>query len=530
MSRWMMDAHEAAAKGADTEEQTDKPKGLQPVSVDAVRKMHERKQAQMQRALDKALPEGASFSLRHAMAQHIQKRIKARKALKPSDLKALAKSGEAAVESATRAIKIPDFNSWQKMRQWFARQGRETNLHEALFNGQDRIYLPLEGARSEEVSGTNMRVTGKLEAMGFTDIDYMAGTCVDDRKNTRKIGRILRKEDKDLFAAFTKDETRAKLDNLMIVLSRNPDDVARMSTNRGWASCMANDGVFWSETLKDIRGGSLIAYAIRDTDPDINDPLARVLVKRYESADRSGGFIMKASKVYGIQIPALKEQVDRFLDQRVNAKQVGRYRLSNRLYRDYEDVDRYQVPSVDLHAREFLRQMRVPLEGGRDGEIIVKGDLNLAGAGLTSLPDLSMVEVEGSFNLTGNKLTSLQGCPRKVGGDFAISGNPLKTMQGAPSQVGGHLIMGHSYGIHGTSQAPEHTLENLDGMPQLIRRDVQAYGSGYGHVSAFETTFRVRRYQGELAEQDRQERARRSDEQTERMVKGGISAMRKAGY
>ncbi|MBQ9271561.1 MAG: hypothetical protein IJ218_04795 [Alphaproteobacteria bacterium] len=53
---------------------------------------------------------------------------------------------------------------------------------------------------------------------------------------------------------------------------------------------------------------------------------------------------------------------------------------------------------------------------------VIKGDLNLSDKGLTKLPDLSKVIVEGSFLCQNNQLTSLQGAPQEVGGDINVDG------------------------------------------------------------------------------------------------------------
>ncbi|MBQ9270858.1 MAG: hypothetical protein IJ218_01145 [Alphaproteobacteria bacterium] len=44
---------------------------------------------------------------------------------------------------------------------------------------------------------------------------------------------------------------------------------------------------------------------------------------------------------------------------------------------------------------------------------VIKGDFDLSDKGLTKLPDLSKVIVEGSFRCHNNQLTSLQGHRKK---------------------------------------------------------------------------------------------------------------------
>ena len=68
---------------------------------------------------------------------------------------------------------------------------------------------------------------------------------------------------------------------------------------------------------------------------------------------------------------------------------------------------------------------------------VIEGDLDLSNKGLTELPDLSEVVVNGDFSCANNKLTSLKGAPKEVGGDFSCAHNQLTSLEGAPKEVGG---------------------------------------------------------------------------------------------
>jgi len=74
--------------------------------------------------------------------------------------------------------------------------------------------------------------------------------------------------------------------------------------------------------------------------------------------------------------------------------------------------------------------------GLRFGE--VRGSFNLSENNFTSLEG-SPQEVEFGFYCRQNLLTSLKGSPRKVGGDFQCGGNDLTSLQGAPEEVGGQF-------------------------------------------------------------------------------------------
>ena len=90
---------------------------------------------------------------------------------------------------------------------------------------------------------------------------------------------------------------------------------------------------------------------------------------------------------------------------------------------------------------------------------VIKGDVDLSDMGLTKLPDLSAVTVNGNFDCIGNRLTSLEGAPKSVGGDFYCEDNQLTSLQGAPRSVGGDFYCSGNQ------------LTSLQGVPQKIGGD-----------------------------------------------------------
>ena len=75
---------------------------------------------------------------------------------------------------------------------------------------------------------------------------------------------------------------------------------------------------------------------------------------------------------------------------------------------------------------------------------VIKGDVDLSDMGLTKLPDLSAVTVNGNFDCVGNRLTSLEGAPKSVGGDFDCFRNRfLISLNGVSQEIGGKFICGN---------------------------------------------------------------------------------------
>ena len=78
-----------------------------------------------------------------------------------------------------------------------------------------------------------------------------------------------------------------------------------------------------------------------------------------------------------------------------------------------------------------------------DLSIDVVGDVNLYSVGLCIIP-VKFGNVSGNFNCGMNKLTSLEGCPVKVGGFFDCSYNKLTSLEGCPTEVGGYFSCGYN--------------------------------------------------------------------------------------
>lgn len=92
-----------------------------------------------------------------------------------------------------------------------------------------------------------------------------------------------------------------------------------------------------------------------------------------------------------------------------------------------------------------------------DGSIDVDGDVVIRfRRNLYQLP-LKFRKVTGNFDISYNKLTSLEGCPNEVGGDFDCSNNELSSLIGSPDLVGVDFVCGHN------------PLTSLTGCPTEVR-------------------------------------------------------------
>ena len=102
----------------------------------------------------------------------------------------------------------------------------------------------------------------------------------------------------------------------------------------------------------------------------------------------------------------------------------------------------------------------------KDFTIYVNGDVNLFKRDLKEFPDyIQFGVVRANFHCGGNKLTSLEGAPEKVGGAFFCSDNQLTSLEGAPEDVGGDF------------GCDNNKLTSLKGAPKYVRGDFYCYNN-----------------------------------------------------
>ena len=120
---------------------------------------------------------------------------------------------------------------------------------------------------------------------------------------------------------------------------------------------------------------------------------------------------------------------------------------------------------------------------------VIKGSVQLGSKGLSQLPDLSKVVVEGHFLCPYNNLTSLKGAPREVGGEFNCSNNHLTSLEGAPREVGGDFNCSHSNltslegvpeEVGGSFDCSRNNLTSLEGAPREVGGVFNGLGNPLG--------------------------------------------------
>lgn len=157
-----------------------------------------------------------------------------------------------------------------------------------------RIYFDYAVERNIRIPDSHVPspIAAFLRENNFELLDYAAGTVKDRHDRVQRLGKVLAKQTQ-LKKLFDNDANRrqivtaAKGDKL-VCLSMHPYDVAGMSTDRGWTSCMnLVDGSNKKYIVKDVKANTLIAYLVNADDTNINKPIMRLLLKKFVNSNGS---------------------------------------------------------------------------------------------------------------------------------------------------------------------------------------------------------------------------------------------------
>ncbi len=246
-----------------------------------------------------------------------------------------------------------------------------------------------------------------------------------------------------------------------VVFSRNPRDIATMSTYRSWASsCMS---VYKEEGFQylpaEIQEGSFVIYATTRDDIYLTKIKARTLGRTYISDKGEGLF--KSFKFYG-NVANILEFSQEIMDNDLNTNQPVFFKghISPKVYFDGWPKEITEF-SKKLSTEEFLKSMNVNYRFNEDGKIIVDGDIDLIkyeGESLEVLKDID--QINGNLTIKNSEvLKSLKGCPENITGTLSIFNNSaLINMRGFPK----------SGNVAKTEIKANPNLVSLKGMPETL--------------------------------------------------------------
>lgn len=258
----------------------------------------------------------------------------------------------------------------------------EPGKYKELFNTfQDkdkngyRIYFPL--AKNTEVTSgkkalASQEIYDYLTNKGYEHWNYLQGLAWKDENGKRKIriSKIL-SDNPVLLKQFETDPKRAnvKKDNLMVVISRHAYDIAAMSTDRGWTSCMDLAKDEGDETnryvMSDVSGGTIVAYVIESNDRNIKHPISRLLIKPFVKVEIEDDdfeqhiyneqILYPENKQYGTNVAGFSEFILDWCNKVNDQQSAGAYCLTGQIYQD--EIDHRQYNKLDQLSDEQLIQL-----------------------------------------------------------------------------------------------------------------------------------------------------------------------------
>lgn len=268
--------------------------------------------------------------------------------------------------------------------------------------GEERVFLNFE----REPISPNADVEAALIDLGFSITDYLGGYAINAQGRVLKIGKILNKkiaeirkalnlgEDpeynkgleeqlrglEDAFSRFNTDPDRTSKGQteLSVVISQDPHDIAQSSFERNWNSCFnLSSGSNVDSVFCEVQTGGLVAYLIDRTDSEINNPLARILIRRFEN--KSGqSYAMPEDSVYGDNIEGFEETVSEWIDGKNQGIKPGFYSRKGGEYSD--TFDEYEIISPkDLDESIKWLKKDIPEEPGFSTWEVSDNDYNTLG-------------------------------------------------------------------------------------------------------------------------------------------------------
>ncbi len=161
---------------------------------------------------------------------------------------------------------------------------------------------------------------------------------------------------------------------LFVVISQNPHDIAKMSYERNWSSCLTlGTGEKHKELFCEVEDGGLIAYIIKQEDKNIEKPYSRIHIRHLQS--KEGKSIAKSeNRYYGIFVPGFFNVVNDFINSHQEIS-LGIYSLKGSKWSDSVEPESIltgkEPPSFD-EIKNLINQ--VP---------IIELVMNISGEGLT---------------------------------------------------------------------------------------------------------------------------------------------------
>jgi len=199
-------------------------------------------------------------------------------------------------------------------------------LHNHIFGeGITRIVIELANFEIEP----NSIIVKHLNNNGYEVEDYAAGLAYrkENEKRKYKIGKLLT-HNSSLIKIFNNDPRRyvKNTKGYKIVISRNPYDIAFMSTRRGWTSCMDLEVKLnkKKEMKYYVDRGAIIAYLVKEDDLEIRNPIARIMINPYFNASEEIVY-MVSKMMYGSGPYSFYQTLEEWIKTINKDRTIGEY-------------------------------------------------------------------------------------------------------------------------------------------------------------------------------------------------------------
>ena len=267
----------------------------------------------------------------------------------------------------------PAYDNYRHRVERIARFRSERPFDTWFKSGEDREYFYL---KHDKMAKNDQEVIDFLKESGYEIVDYRKGLArKPGSKRTAKIGKViarLRKQEEadikkrkslgkvfdikrelksnsrffdDMQRQFSASPYRGSQEDLVVAISQDEHDIAQMSTDRSWNSCMElgvgntqAEGVFC-----EVEQGGLVAYLTKPGDNDIEYPISRILIRRMTSSN-GHNIAVPEGNIYGADIEGFYEAVVKWLGKKQPDAPIGIYKLRGMDYSDTLNSDHFYLP------------------------------------------------------------------------------------------------------------------------------------------------------------------------------------------
>lgn len=268
------------------------------------------------------------------------------------------------------------------------------NAHAPVFGNEDRITIPYDDSNDEKITSDNAhrvptirgvdnndirhrKILAHLKSNGYHVDDYATGLTHHVDTPTRKIKIVAAmkkigsdqqpsgfftkgkhgktKTEMTMAQAYESDPVRAAVTKEKhVIITKNKYDVAGMSTDRGWKSCMnLVDGQNKHYVRHDIQHGTLTAYLCTTADNNISHPIGRINLKKFMHVSSNHAVYRPENSQYGTVPSKMHDVVNEWAEKNYPIKDAGIYAKASSLYND----DGVDIKAHNLHELDPEKEL-----------------------------------------------------------------------------------------------------------------------------------------------------------------------------